>query len=324
MKRIEACNVNILVSKLQSLGYQNINNKHDCILKLKELKINQINTNLFKAAKTNNSNSNQINLTSNKTYVGKPHVDDNTNLVERKKQYTGSVKTNENDIMSMRSCSNIENEQNNLQKRRYIPVSSANDSLVSNQLVLGSLDVYHDIFYGPYKTKLEDALNVLDKRINDTKYIDINVPTYIPEITYANISDEANIDYGNINFNCRIQNSNKCVDFKMNIAFFDINIVGNENIFKINLPIESNLDLYNINTKPVHGDLVVHYNKLNDVYLNSSTLSNCYLNKHNKNELVIDSGLFIMFNKDMYEMYYLNSPQFEIDFNIKYIYSKLC
>ena len=184
--------------------------------------------------------------------------------------------------------------------------------------------VYHDIFFGPYKLKLEDVFTNLEQKISDTKYVNIDVPTYIPEITYANISDEANIDYGNINYNCKIQKNNNNVDFKMNISFFDINITGDENIFKINLPLDADLDLYETNTKSGHGNLVIHYNKLNETYLNSSSLSSCYLNKENKNELIVESGLFIMFNKDIFDTYYLNSAHFKVDIHVVYTTTKIC
>ena len=85
--------------------------------------------------------------------------------------------------------------------RKYIPISSLNDMAVSNQLIVGDLDVYHDIYYGPSRRRLQHEIDHIYNLLNnnqsnsgDTNYVESNVE-YTPSIQLIDqINDEANRD----------------------------------------------------------------------------------------------------------------------------------
>lgn len=310
MKKIEDCNLAILQFKLQLEGYDfSKEKKYECIKQLKKLKVLLINTDVIAKKMKNTSKKNEgkpPQLMQSSTYAGTCTNKDN--FVHHSKSYSGEVHNHNKREIIGEKCANIDiGENEEIKKRQYIPVSSANDSLVSNQLVLGSLDVYHDIFFGKYKLRLEDELQKLKVLINDTKYIDTEIPMYIPDVSFFSLNEDANIDYGNIHFSCMTQPMNKLIKFNIEIPFFDIYLESHQ--FKLNLPFTSNTDYL------THKSLQIDYDYIDEKYKTFSTISDVQMNN---SELIINSGLFQMFSNTSYRDFFLNSSKFNIGLSVEY------
>jgi hypothetical protein len=292
LSRIEDCNEEILRIRLHMLGIDGIYGKGECVKKLKELQV------LLVDKKLTNKHKNDI-----------KHVD-----FSRSKTFRGTP-TNKTRDFTLKPEPVTDSSSSKMEYRKYIPVSSANDSLVSNQLVLGSLDVYHNITYGPYKMNMGNKVYELEYEINQLKAhteiqtIDPNL--YTPVVNFTNVSDSANIESVTAGVNVL----DKVIDLNIQMKFNEIKLKGAT--FSITLPYELDTEYYKFN-EYINGELMVHYDKVGntDVFRHDSSLSHVFIRKNSPNLLSIDSSLLICLSD--HKNFFIDKPDFKMDIHISY------
>ena len=290
LSRIEDCDLETLKYRLHMDNIVDCYTKRDCIAKLKErqiLLIDKISTTKYKR------NNPDAFIHNSEPFRGTPS--------KGTRDFTFAAPTPVADI-------------NALQYRRYKPVSSANDSLVSNQLVLGSLDVYHQITAGPFKINVMDKIYEHETRLNElkahTELIKGNV-SYTPIINLSNVNDSANIDY--------IETDIKILDQKvlMNMKMYFNEIHLNGPTFYITLPYELDQTFYS-STEYVMADIIVHYDykPSTDNFRRDSSLSHAFIKVSEPTILKIDSSLLICLSN--HDEFFIDEPRFKININFEY------
>lgn len=291
LSRIEDCNEETLQIRLHMLGVDGIHGKGACVKKLKELQV----------------------LLIDKKLTAKYKKEKSLNFLNETQPFRGTPKHDKKDFTFQEPS--YTTDDNNLEYRRYKPVSSANDSLVSNQLVLGSLDVYHDITYGPYKLNIGNKVYKLENAINQlVAHTEIQTPdsnVYTPIINFTHVSDYANVD----TMTTSVKVLDQVVDLNIQIYFNEINLRGAT--FYITLPYQLDTSYYNTH-EYVNGDINIHYDYVanTDNFKYDSSMSHVFIKTSEPTLLKIDSSLLICLSD--HRNFFINKSRFKINLHISY------
>lgn len=301
MRRIEDCNLNILRNRVgQITNNPVLLDKGECIQYLRNNGITVIHVN----NEINHINSETFGTTQFRNYSGDINLENDMTVINSSPSYTGEQTRNTVQIeRNLPSYATVNN-------RQYSPIPSTNDAIFSNMMIVGTLDVYHEIRYGPLGTNLATQIENLTNTLGGN--LDSLTPEltfYVPDIRYITNTDYANVDYGNVTYSSSYLGER--VVFKLDMTFFDIDLTTHE--YKVDIPYPAR------NVNSLNSVLLtINYDYNNNVYNKSSTQSSLRLNPTNLREVIIDSGLFQMFSNITYTDYQLQSSQFNVDFTIQY------
>lgn len=270
-------------------------------------------------AKTNCNEKMYIDIKNKELEIAKKELElRNVELSLYKQQINNTHKNRSVKSYQTRQCST--NSPYPVERRRFVPLTNANDAIYTNQVILGHLDVYHNIYYGKNRINLEDRLEYMSEQIATIGNLETNeiIPeNYTPEISYLNNNDFADVVTNDI-FYTYFLNSDK-VDFRIIIPFNYINIIGHE--VKLNLPFQINMEYYRVNDINLTPIININfaYNEQTQQYDKTSNISKVFVDNIESNCLIINSGLFQCFRQNEFEEFYLANSKFQIEIILKNI-----
>lgn len=213
---------------------------------------------------------------------------------------------------------------------RRVPFANSQDGLFGRLLVTKHLDVYHDIYYGPNKTRVSSKISEIETFLQQLQFTPISghngfvdsTVEYTPTISFLNDDDSAHIDSNYTHYILQIQYLTRLTDLKLDFRVYSINLSeDSEHQVYINLPYEVDMNYYTNDSKTPIPDVLIkyEYNSLLNDYKYQSKMSSAYVDKTNPTRLILKSGLFQHHHESNFVDYNLANSQFNVEIHFRYV-----